>query len=824
MDKIISDQTFSLSGIDAPVLSHALQCAAGGVTSNSDNIFIELVTQLAKGLNIKYAFVAELIPDKPDCATMIAVYQDGEIIEGHEYTLEGTPCKDVMGQQYRYYPSGVQHRFSDPHAKELQVEGYAAIPLFDSQNRAIGLMAAMDTRAFTQAHLIEWMLKIFSVRAAIELERLYIQKLAQDREQQYQTLFSKSVDGLVLLNPDGEVTSFNPAWAKMHGYRPREIKQQHRGLFIPQDSEGDFQRFISTVNSGEQFQGEAWMLRRDGTRFWAEIQGVPMDYRGQPHLLAIVRDVTERKAREQALKDSEERLRATVDAALDCIVSMDQHGKILDFNPAAERTFAYGKEQVLGCELALKLIPERLRSRHQQGLQHYLANGQGLFLGRRIETIAMRADGSEFEVELAIDVADSPTGKIFVAYLRDITQKRQIEAEHKRLEEQLRQAQKMEAIGQLAGGIAHDFNNILTTVMGYIVMAQQRQLQLGDEKMDKYLDRISKAGSRARDLIQQMLTFSRGKRGRVKTVDLAPIVGDCVKLLESSMPSSLEMLVQCQAALAPVEVDPLHLEQVLMNLCINARDASRAQGELLIRLDECHTDDAVCSACGQVFDGDFVRLAVSDRGQGMSPETIARIFEPFYTTKEPGKGTGMGLATAHGIVHEYGGHMCVQSQPGQGSCFEVYLPVSHNTICEPDNKLADSALNAQVLTGKIMLVEDQVTVAEFMLDLLVEWGLQVDMYRSGTDALQAVAEHADSYDLVISDQTMPKMNGTELAAHLYQRDQGLPVILYTGYSETLDEHSNIPQNVMAVFTKPLDVAGFYTAVQKILDKSFVREQ
>jgi PAS domain S-box-containing protein len=527
------------------------------------------------------------------------------------------------------------------------------------------------------------------------------------------------------------------------------------------------------------------------------------------------------EVREEALRKSEDRLRATIEAALDCIIGIDEQGRVVEFNPAAEATFGYRKREALGRTLADLIIPERLREAHAAGMHRYLETGERHYLGRRVEMTAMRSDGSEFPVELAIEVAEGPEGRIFIGYLRDITERRRSVEDRIRLESQLRQAQKMEAIGQLTGGIAHDFNNMLTSIMGYLTMARERTEHYGDARLAKYLDRAERSGQRARDLIAQMLTFSRGQRGEPRALQLGPHLAEAMRLLTSILPSSVEIRSEFARKIPSVQLDPLHVEQVLMNLCINARDAMEGKGTLTLALQPVHGGACVCASCHQPVKGAFVELAVGDTGPGIAPEVLDRIFEPFFSTKEVGKGSGMGLAVVHGIVHEYGGHILVDTAPGLGATVRVWFPAWFPDTPEADGP--DSGQGSQDATaapaglhGRVLLAEDEASVREFMQDLLGSWGLAVVSAENGVEACERFAADPTGFDLVVLDQTMPRMTGLEAAAQLLKHRPDAPVILYTGHSEHLTQERIRGAGIRAQARKPLDVPAFRALVEELL--------
>ena len=440
-------------------------------------------------------------------------------------------------------------------------------------------------------------------------------------------------------------------------------------------------------------------------------------------------------------------------------------------------------------------------------------------VAKRMEVTAMRADGSEFPVELSIDVAQGAEGKMFIGYLRDITERKQAEEQSNQLEAQLRQSQKMEAIGHLSGGIAHDFNNILTGVMGYIVLAAEKSEQYNDEKIAKYLTRALRSGQKARDLIQQMLTFSRGQRGEPKPMVLTPVVKESIKLLESTLPSTIEIKTDCDYQLPQVNVDPVHIEQIIMNLCINARDAMQSNGQLSVSVKQRHCSNCICSSCQQNIEGNYVELVVSDTGIGIPKDQIGRIFEPFYSTKEVGKGSGMGLSTVHGIVHEYGGHIGVESDPGHGTSFHIFLPPIEHEVSSRSDEMEDqthSNNSKKALHGRVLLVDDELSVSEFMEDMLENWGIDVYTFNSSLEAKDFVEANPDAFDLIILDQTMPKLTGIELARHIVGVNPQVPIVLYTGYSEEISSSDIEILGIQALVKKPIDVDEFYQLTKSIL--------
>jgi PAS domain S-box-containing protein len=683
---------------------NAFECAAEAVASiGEEDIFEVLVSGAVKALAVDLAFIGIITEEGTDKVQSIAVCDRGNIEPNFEYALEGTPCEGVVGQRFRFYPEGIQTHFPDPHVKEIGGIGYAAIPLFDTRGRSMGLMAVVDRKPLIDRALTESVLKIFSVRAAVELERRHIDEARRRSEESYRSIFEAAEDALFIHDPDsGAILDVNPKACRVYGYTRGEMPSVDVGMLSsgipPYTGENALALMERTKREGTvrvDWQGR----NRDGTLHWDELYLKRVKIGGADRILAVTRDITERKRAEE----------------------------------------------------------ERLK-----------------------------------------------------------------------LEAQLRQAQKMEAIGQLTGGIAHDFNNILTGTMGYLVLAQEQADSYDDTKLAKYLDRAERSGQRAKALIQEMLTFSRGQRGESRSLQLGPQLTNSLQLLQSSLPSSVEIQMEFTPDIPCVMLDPLHVEQVLMNLCINARDAMNAKGKLRISLNTADCQDCVCSSCHQAVQGAFVELAVTDTGPGITADVLERMFEPFFSTKDVGKGSGMGLAMVHGIVHEYGGHIKVDTVPGEGSTIHIWFPAWFPEVKDEDGAKNSSVAEHPVskepalLQGRILLADDESSVREFMEDLLGNWGLDVTLVENGVEACSEFAGDPDGFDIVILDQTMPRMTGIEAAEQLHKIRPHVPVILYTGYSEHLPEGRVTAVGIRDLVRKPLDIPRFRALVESHLSGTTAR--
>jgi two-component system cell cycle sensor histidine kinase/response regulator CckA len=526
----------------------------------------------------------------------------------------------------------------------------------------------------------------------------------------------------------------------------------------------------------------------------------------------------ERERVERALRDSEASYKAIFEASEDAIFIHDwDTGAIVDVNAKACAAYGYSRDEMLRLSV----------SDVSSGQHPYTAEEAGRHLQQarmgktqRFEWHRRNRDGSLHWDEVVLKRAEIAGEPRIVAFTREITGRKHAEEKRAQLEAQLRQAQKMEAIGHLTGGIAHDFNNLLTSIMGYIVLAGERQAAAGDARLAKYLEQARLSCERARDLIQQMLTFSRGQRGEPRAVSLPPLVHESLKLIKSSFPSSVEIDGSFGRETPAALLDPVQIDQVLLNLCINARDAMGGTGSIRVGVQHAAQVEGVCTACRQQVKGDFVELSVADSGPGIAPEIIDRMFEPFFSTKEVGKGSGMGLATVHGIVHEHGGHLIVETGRGEGANFRVLFPPLHSDGPASGGAAASGreVMPRAALHGNVLVVDDEEAVGEFMRDLLESWGLQATVAAGAVHARDMFVSDTARFDLVITDQTMPRMTGLELARELRALRSDLPVILYTGFSDGISPQDIRAAGVRALITKPIEPHVLFGLLQAHLPR------
>lgn len=434
-------------------------------------------------------------------------------------------------------------------------------------------------------------------------------------------------------------------------------------------------------------------------------------------------------------------------------------------------------------------------------ISHLLADGQT----RQQETSLTLVNGDRCELlwlHCRMQLADSER-PLVLSIGQDVTALKQSEAKREHYRLQFQQAQKMEAIGQLTGGIAHDFNNILASILGYTELAMSR-VDGTDNKLPRYLNEVKIAGERARDLIAQMLAFSRGSDSEQRQLPLEPLIKEVVKLLRPLFPTAMVLRTDI-GRVPPVTANPVQLQQILMNLAINARDATNHRGNVTIRLRHQPVHGAVCASCHSRIDGEFVALSVSDDGDGIAAEHLSRIFDPFFTTKEIGKGTGMGLSIVHGLTHDFAGHVQVSSTPGVGTTFTILLPIvaSTDTLGLPRENTSQPQ---DIFHGcRLLIVDDEGSITRFVGELMETRGIVVTLETDSSRALARFNATPDSFDLVLSDLTMPKLSGVELAIAMRQRRPDLPIIIWSGYWDEGLLDTAIAAGISATLNKPVQV-------------------
>jgi PAS domain S-box-containing protein len=598
-------------------------------------------------------------------------------------------------------------------------------------------------------------------------------------EGRYRLLIEAVTDyAIYMLDASGLVTTWNPGAQRIKGYAANEIIGQHFSRFYTEDDKktGLPARALETAKREGKFEAEGWRVRKDGSRFWAYVVADPIrDHSGQVIGFAkITRDLTERKAAEQVLHRSEEQFRLLVQGVSDyAIYLLDLEGKVTNWNLGAQRIKGYFANEIIGQHFSRFYTDEdRAAGVPQTALE--TARRDGRF---EKEAWRIRKDGSRFWAHVVIDAIRDDDGNAigYAKITRDITERKKAEEELEKARAFSLQAQKLEAIGQLTGGIAHDFNNLLMGILGSLELLRKRLPD--DSKSIALLENAAQGAQRGTTLTKRMLAFARNYELNKEAVDIPTLVHGMKDLVERSIGPSFNIETRFPLSLNPVEADANQLELALLNLSLNARDAMADGGDIVLAARE---ENIPAGHRSGLEAGRYIRLSVTDTGEGMDQETLLRATEPFFTTKGVGKGTGLGLSMVHGFAEQSGGRFILHSQKGAGTTAELLLPVAKISTKPIAATPAPPAKALRPLT--ILAVDDDALVLMNTVHMLEDLGHTVFEAYSGNEALE-ILRRENSIDLVVTDQAMPKMTGTELAKIIKREWPEIPVLLATGYAD-----------------------------------------
>ena len=441
----------------------------------------------------------------------------------------------------------------------------------------------------------------------------------------------------------------------------------------------------------------------------------------------------------------------------------------------------------------------------------------------RFQRIYDRTLGNQLHsLEITARMLDIDGASCMLAAVRDLTEQKRAENDRLQLEKQLQESSKMEAIGQLAGGIAHDFNNILASIIGYTELALSNSSRSDSKQVQNYLAEVVTAGQRARDLISQMLTFTRTHRGNAQQVDMRQSISEVSRMLRAAIPRSIEIDTAYAESLPAINIDPVQLQQIVINLLINARDAISGPGRIQLDVRPMERQQH-CASCDRLIEGEYIQLSVADSGHGIPDTVLPSIFEMFVSTREPGRGTGIGLWLIHTIVHEYQGHINVESTPGKGTTFRIFFPNSIPDI-EPVN---DSGLYSVVdipPSGKVLIIDDEVSVSNFLGEVMSSAGYDVVIYKSSPEALDYLQHHVDELSLIITDYAMPNISGLDIAEHAKLRNKALPVIVISGHASNLDLNRLDGLAIESFLPKPFRIDELLSQVRKLVGPQVSRSE
>jgi PAS domain S-box-containing protein len=629
-----------------------------------------------------------------------------------------------------------------------------------------------------------------------------------------ETLLATSIleaipDAVAVVNQQGVMIQINSQMEAMFGYTREELIGQKIEILVPERSrpQHDHHREqfharpkIRRMGSGLDLNGR----RRDGSEFPVEISLSPVTTGDGMIVLSAIRDISDRKRIEEdlrrvneeldrrksrELRDSQNRLALIVDSSQDAIIGKNLDGIVTHWNKGAEHIYGYTAQEMIGRPLSV-LAPKE-KSDEIPGILRKIRAGERV---EYFESVRVTKDGRSLNVSISVSPIHDAEGQVVGAstIARNITGQ-------KKIEDQLRQSQKMEAVGRLAGGVAHDFNNLLGIVTACSELLRSRVDANGLE----YVDNIREAAKRGASLTRQLLAFSRRQPVQNQLLDVNERLKEVSKLLRPLMGDDVEIVLLPRSSSAIVEADPGQLDQVVMNLAVNSRDAMPHGGKLIIETGVFDFDEGFAREHPAMTAGRYVMVAISDNGTGMDEATRSRIFEPFFTTKEIGKGSGLGLATAYGIIKQSGGHVWVYSEPGHGTTFKIYLPSAEEKL-NGRVESHEETLPASREGVTILLVEDDPMMRRLTRQMLQEHGYRVLEAEDGRSALEVIASNATPIDLTLTDVVMKRMNGPELVLRLIESNPGMKVVYMSGYTGELVAHQ-----------------GFDTGI-RLLEKPFTR--
>jgi PAS domain S-box-containing protein len=657
-----------------------------------------------------------------------------------------------------------------------------------------GVIVTFGSFILLEAVIISLLVVNILGRRRAEARALGQAKLAQQRERDIRLLTDSLNEMVLVYDMNRQLLYANPAFEKLTGYSVDELRA--RG-FVCWIHSADQERMI--LHWDRLFQGQSYaeqeyrMIAKDGAEKWSSASWGPIwDESGrQVGVRGVERDITGRVRAEAALREVEERFRLVFEMAPDGIFIAGENAEFLAVNEAACRQLGYSREALLR-----RSVYDIVPARQVEGVRARLPGLTGA--GASYRSCHVRSDGTEFPVELNVRRFQLGGQTALVGIARDVSERERGELERARLEEQLRQAQKLESIGRLAGGVAHDFNNLLTVINGYGDLLLQRLR--GDDPARGPLTQIRKAGERAAELTQQLLAFSRKQIAEPRPVDVNEQIADTRDMLQRLLGEDIMLVTSLAAASARVMADPGQLHQVLMNLAVNARDAMAAGGRLELTTANVELEEASADAMAGTAPGRYVELSVTDNGSGMDEETQRQIFEPFFTTKARGEGTGLGLSTVYGIVKQSGGWVGVRSTPGQGTTFRILLPVTE----APAAGEAGAGEPAIAAGGSetVLVVEDQQETRNLVASVLKELGYQVLEAGDGASALSLAQSHTGPIHLLLTDVVMPGMSGGELAERLKTLRPEAKVLYTSGYTGGIVLRRGIGEPDIAFLPKP----------------------
>jgi len=717
----------------------------------------------------------------------------------------GYRIDEVMGRTTQFLYADPAD-YMDQGQKRYHVGAQVDIPVYEiDYRRKDGTVFPSETLGAEVKDETGETLGFIAVTRDITARRKAKQEL-RESEEKYSKIFYNEIDPIVIFDGETqELIDANAAFLELYGYT-REEALHLKAKDISAEPEQTIATIKKTAREGNMRIRRRLHRKKNGTTIVVNITAVPIMLQDRKVIFSRIQDITEHVESEQKLRELEKRFRIAFHTSPDAISITKMDGTYIEINEGFSRLTGFTRRDVVGRssldinvwnnpEDRKTLLDGLMKSRHVVNLEADFRMKDGA-----IKTGLMSANLIHLDGELHI-----------FSITRDITARKKAEEEKTKLEAQLRQVYKMEAIGTMAGGIAHDFNNILTIILGNADLARYVMKEEGPAR--QYIDKILEASGRAREMVRQILAFSRQAEQNFVPVKPHIVFIETLKLLRSTIPSSIDIKQDIDTQCPSINADPTQLNQVLINLCANAVHAMDEKGTLKVSLQEIKLGQRGTRHKANMKPGPYALLTVADTGKGISSEVIERIFDPFFTTKEVGEGTGMGLSVVHGIVENHGGMIAVKSTPGKGTTFSIYFPI----VQETPVTLKDTGTLPYKGDEHILFVDDEEALVELAATMLQMYGYKVTCKTSSKEALAAFKAAPASFDLVITDQTMPDISGSDLSKELLNLRPDIPIILCTGYSSKISAEMAKKLGIADYFLKPFDTAKLLSSVRKVLN-------
>ena len=656
---------------------------------------------------------------------------------------------------------------------------------------------------------IKGLITVISESGLKKLREIENRKLIEASEKKHRSILKSAMDGYWLTDAEGRLIEVNETYCRMSGYSEDELLTMRiPDLEALENAQIVAERMQKVIHQGS-FRFETKHRNKNGTVFDVEIS---TQFRSEENgqCVCFLRDITDRKKVEKALKESEERFKALHNASFGGI-AIHNKGIILECNQGLSEISGYEYHELIGMDV-LSLISDETRDKVIQNIN------AGYEMPYEAEGV--RKNDELYPLRLEARNIPYKGKKARVVEFRDITESKRAQAENENLEGQLRQAQKMEAVGRLAGGVAHDFNNMLSVIIGNASMALE-EMDLAQPLRDSF-EEIKKAGERSSDLTRQLLAFARKQTVTPEVLDLSKAVGGMVTMLQRLIGEDIALAWLPGEKVWPVKIDPSQVHQILVNLCVNARDAIADVGKVTIETGNEIIDEADCIDHARLLPGEYVLLAISDDGCGMDTETLAHVFEPFFTTKEAGKGTGLGLATVYGVVKQNNGFVSVYSEPDHGTTFKVYLPRHRVKTARLPEQIGDKLAECGHGYETILLVEDEPSILRVITMMLERQGYTVMQAQTPGEAIRLAQEHAGEIHLLLTDVVMPEMNGRDLAKTILPYYPNLKRLFMSGYTANVIAHHGVLDKGLNFIHKPFSRGSLCAKVREALDEGMVK--